>query len=148
MSLFEVLPDRAELEVRSSETPATCVRFFDWSRVDEYEVVFAVEAVADGLRACIGSVTVSVWDGAGNLSDFLSGLARDFRGWEGERIWLNNRLVLTATFGAGGHVHLGWTLRFNVFTEDSWECTLTTTLEAGEQMSALAAEAQAFLHQG
>lgn len=142
-----MIPEKPELVVRSAETPTLFMRLFDWSRVDEHEVVFAVEAVADGLRARIDSVTVSVWNGAGDLIDFLAELARDFRGWEGERVWLNNRLVLTAMFGAGGHVHLRWTLRLNPFTEDTWECSLTTTLEAGEQMTALANDARSFLHQ-
>ncbi|MGV9288246.1 DUF6228 family protein [Streptomyces sp. NPDC003719] len=30
----------------------------------------------------------------------------DFRGWEGERVWSNNHLVVTAVFGSGGHVSL------------------------------------------
>lgn len=124
------------------------MRLIDWVRIDEYTALFAVEAVAEGLHARVDRVTISYWDGAGDLSDFLADVARDFRGWEGERIWLNNHLVLTATFGSGGHVHLRWTLRFDVFAEDSWECNVTMTVEAGEQMSALAADAREFLHQG
>ncbi|MFB7115870.1 DUF6228 family protein [Streptomyces sp. NPDC056190] len=34
-----------------------------------------------------------------------NGLARDFRGWEGERVRANNHLVVTASFRSGGHVH-------------------------------------------
>ncbi|WP_260867679.1 DUF6228 family protein [Streptomyces sp. SAJ15] len=148
MSVFEFSAERPELVVRSPGASSTYIRLFDWARVDEYEVAFAVEAVADGLRACLDSVEVSVWDGVGDLADFLDGLARDFRGWEGKRTWTNNRLVLTAAFQAGGHVRLSWTLRFGIFAEDSWECALTTTLEAGEQMSGLAADVRSFLHQG
>jgi hypothetical protein len=147
VSVFEVLPEQSELTVQSSGYQATSVRFFDWSRTDENEVVFAGEAVTGDLRACIDTVTVSVWDGVGDLSDFLAGMARDFRGWEGERVWLNNHLILAATFGSGGHVHLTWTLRSGNFPED-WRCSLTTTLEAGEEMAVLAADARGFLHQG
>ncbi|GDY69457.1 hypothetical protein SAV14893_088500 [Streptomyces avermitilis] len=62
---------------------ASTVRLFDWSRADEYEVAFAVEAVADGVRARFDTVTATVWD---DMGGFFDGLARDFRGWEGERV--------------------------------------------------------------
>ncbi|MFF0001397.1 DUF6228 family protein [Streptomyces avermitilis] len=81
---------------------------FDWSRADEYEVALAVEAVADGVRARFETVTATVWD---DMGEFFDGLARDFRGWEGERVWANNHLVVTATFSPGGHVFLSWSLR-------------------------------------
>ncbi|MEJ8640248.1 DUF6228 family protein [Streptomyces sp. MS1.HAVA.3] len=148
MSLFEVSAEWSELVVRSPATPSTYVRLSDWVRVDEHEVAFAVEAVADGLRAQLDSVSVSVWDRAGDLTEFLDGLAGDFRGWEGERAWVTNRLVLTATFHAGGHVRLRWGLRSGMFAEDPWECSVTTTVEAGEQMSRVASDVRSFLHQG
>ncbi|WP_181871014.1 hypothetical protein [Sphaerisporangium album] len=56
-----------------SGSPAVSIWFFDWSRTDEFEVVFAVEAVDDGLRARIETVIVSAWDGAGYLTEFLDG---------------------------------------------------------------------------
>ncbi|MFB6958003.1 DUF6228 family protein [Streptomyces sp. NPDC056309] len=46
-----------------------------------------------GVRTRLETVTVTVW---GNLGEFFDGLARDFRGWEGERVWANNHLVVTA----------------------------------------------------
>ncbi|MGW2275294.1 DUF6228 family protein [Streptomyces yangpuensis] len=148
MSLFEVSAEWSELVVRSPTTTATYVRLFDWARVDEHEITLAVEVVADGLRARLDSVSVSVWDRAGDLTEFLEGLAADFRGWEGERSWVTDRLVLTATFHSGGHVQLSWGLRFGIFAEDSWECSVTTTLEAGEHMSRVASDVRSFLHQG
>lgn len=102
-----------------------------------------MEAIDDGVRARIESVTVTVWD---NMSEFFDGLARDFRGWEGERVWGNNNLVVTATFGSGGHVYLGWTPRSGFFPGD-WNCTVTTVIEAGEEMTAVAAELRAFLRE-
>ncbi|MFF3957183.1 DUF6228 family protein [Streptomyces sp. NPDC001890] len=143
MSLIEVVPGQVELVVGRSGALAPSVRLFDWSRADEYEFAFAVEAIDDGVRARIESVTVTVWD---NMSEFFDGLARDFRGWEGERVWGNNNLVVTATFGSGGHVYLGWTLRSGFFPGD-WNCTVTTVIEAGEEMTAVAAELRAFLRE-
>ncbi|MEU3607967.1 DUF6228 family protein [Streptomyces sp. NPDC035033] len=146
--MFEVSAECSELVVRSPETPSTYVRLFDWARLDEHEAAFAMEAVADGLHARLDSVSVSVWDSAGDLTEFLDALADDFRGWEGKRTWVTNQLALTATFHAGGHVQLRWDLRPGVFAEDSWTCSVTTTLEAGEQMSRLSSDLRSFLHQG
>nr|WP_202436923.1 DUF6228 family protein [Streptomyces sp. SID5910] len=120
------------------------VRLFDWSRADEYESAFAVEAVADGVRARLETVTVTAWD---DMCAFFDALARDFRGWEGERVWSTNHLTVTAVFGSGGHVDLGWALRPGPFSGD-WTCTVTTVIEAGEGMTAVAEDLRAFLHQG
>ncbi|MDI9889240.1 DUF6228 family protein [Streptomyces sp. HNM0645] len=144
MSLIEVGPGQVELVVRGPGALAASVRLFDWSRADEYETVFAVEAVADGVRARLENVTVTVWD---DMSEFFDGLARDFRGWEEERVWSNNHLVVTATFGSGGHVYVDWTLRSGFFPGD-WKCTVTTVIEAGEGMTAVAADLREFLGQG
>lgn len=143
VSLIEVDSGQVELVVRGSGAQAPSVRLFERSRADEYEFAFAVEAIDDGVRARLETVTVTVWD---NMSEFFDGLARDFRGWEGERVWGNNRLVVTATFGSGGHVYLGWTLRSGFFPGD-WNCTVTTVIEAGEGMAAVAADLREFLRE-
>ncbi|WP_327075280.1 DUF6228 family protein [Kitasatospora purpeofusca] len=99
MSLIEMVPGQVELVVRGAGAgagaSAALVRLFDrpWA---EYEVAFGVEAVDDGVRARLEDVTVTVWD---DMGGFFDGLARDFRGWEGERVWVNNHLVVTAGFG-------------------------------------------------
>ncbi|WP_277751109.1 DUF6228 family protein [Streptomyces hoynatensis] len=89
MSLIEAASGRVELLVRGPGTPAASVRLFDWSRVDEYETAFAVEAVAEGVRARLDTVTITSWD---DMDAFFDGLARDFRGWAGERVWNGNNL--------------------------------------------------------
>ncbi|EFE64757.1 conserved hypothetical protein [Streptomyces viridosporus ATCC 14672] len=98
MSLIEVGPGQVELVVRGPGALAASVRLFDWSRADEYETVFAVEAVADGVRARLENVTVTVWD---DMSEFFDGLACDFRGWEG------NGSGSTTTW-RDGDLRLGW----------------------------------------
>lgn len=143
VSLVEVVPGQFEVVVRGSGAQALSVRLFDWSRADEYEFAFAVEAIDDGVRARLETVTVTVWDA---MSEFFDGLARDFHGWEGERIWSNNHLIVTATFGSGGHVYLRWTLRSGFFPGD-WNCTVTTVIEAGEGMTAVAADLREFLRE-
>lgn len=132
---------KPELVVRGAGARAGSVRFSDWARADEYEAAFTVEAVDAGVRARIERVTVTVWDA---MDDFFDGLARDFRGWRGERVWITNQLVVAAVFGSGGHVLLSWTLRSGFAPED-WTCTVTTVVEAGEGMTAVAAGVREFL---
>ncbi|MFJ3214013.1 DUF6228 family protein [Streptomyces flaveolus] len=129
MSLIEVGPGQVEVVVSGTGAMAPRVRLFDWARADEYESAFAVEAVADGMRARLENVTVTVWD---DMSAFFDGLARDFRGWEGERVWNTTHLVVTATFGSGGRVSLGWTLRPDPFSGD-WTSTVTTMTRPGKE---------------
>ncbi|MFW6721640.1 DUF6228 family protein [Streptomyces sp. MAR4 CNY-716] len=143
MSLIEVGPGQVELVVQGPGAQASSVRLFDWSRADEYEAAFAVEVVADGVRARLDTVTVTVWD---DMGAFFDGLARNFHGWEDERVWVNNHLAVSATFGSGGHVYLSWTLRSGFFPGD-WACTVTTVIEAGEGMTAVAADVREFLGQ-
>jgi hypothetical protein len=83
--------------------------------------------------------------GERHLSQFLDGLAADYRGWSGTRSWAANDLKLAATFHPGGHVELRWTLRSWASRQDSWEASVTTWLEAGQQMTMLAADVRAFL---
>ncbi|MFL6145140.1 MAG: DUF6228 family protein [Labedaea sp.] len=78
-----------------------------------------------------------VWDD--DLTRFLEGLADDFRGWDGERVWSVNHLALRAVFHSRGHVSLTSTLRPWI-SRDTWEASITTWQEAGEQMTGLAAD--------
>ncbi|WP_406642442.1 DUF6228 family protein [Amycolatopsis sp. WGS_07] len=105
---------------------------------------FTVRAQAPGLDARLEGVTNYV-TGRG-LARFLDGL--DFRGWEGERRWVNadRDLIVSATFRSGGHIDLAWTLRpwrRSVYGE--WKATVTTTMEAGAEKDDLAAQLHAFL---
>ncbi len=108
-----------------------------------YELYVTVELLADGLRARFDKVLFSPWE-HDDLLEFLDGLAADFRGWTGERTWRTNHLTLDAGFGSGGHIQLDWTLCPTTISPP-WRTTVTTWIEAGEQMSALAADARSFL---
>jgi hypothetical protein len=99
-------------------------------------------AQADGLNARVDGGEVRVWDD--DLARFLEELADDFRGWDDERVWSVNHLALRAVFHSRGHVSLTWTLRPWV-SRDTWEASITTWQEAGEQMAALAADVRHFL---
>ncbi|MFE3988954.1 DUF6228 family protein [Nocardia tengchongensis] len=78
---------------------------------------------------------------------FLDGLASDYRGWSGERIWCTNHLAIEAGFSSGAHVELRWTVS-PTLTDLSWRATVSTRIEAGEQISALAVDTRSFLTRG
>jgi hypothetical protein len=136
--------DPAELTIRCLEDPAVSIRLYDRFFPDQYGIGFSVEASADGLHALVGPVEVWVWDDA-DLPSFLANLAESFRGWTGERAWRTNHLELRAVYHSRGHVALTWTLQPWITRPDSWRASVTTWLEAGAQMSNIAAEMQAFL---
>ncbi len=126
--MIEVEPGQVELVVQGAGASACSVRLSGWSREDEYAASFAVEAINEGVRARLATATVTVW---ANMDGFFDSLARDFRGWEGERVWTSSHLEVTVAFGSGGHVYLDWTLRSGFFP-GNWRCTVTTVIEADE----------------
>ncbi|GIG71017.1 DUF6228 family protein [Phytomonospora endophytica] len=75
---------------------------------------------------------------------FLGSLALDFRGWPGERTWRSpdTALHVTATHDGLGHVHLRWTVTDGRL-DPGWELTVTTIVDAGEDMRRLAADVRA-----
>lgn len=89
--------------------------------------------------------SVRTWDGDG-LDSFLSALAEDFRGWEGERTWhsLEYDLTISAEHHSGGCVHLTWGIHDRPPVEQ-WHFEATTVHAAGEDMRNLAAEVRSFL---
>jgi hypothetical protein len=131
-----------DVVVRCQEDPGTVIRLIDRHFPDQYGVAFSVIAQADGLNARVDGGEVWVWDD--DLTRFLEGLADDFRGWDGERFWSVNHLALRAVFHSRGHVSLTSTLRPWI-SRDTWEASITTWQEAGEQMTGLAADVHQFL---
>jgi hypothetical protein len=137
--------DKPGVTVRCQDNPAVGVKFRDRFSFDEDSVHYAVELGAPGLAARVNEVVAWKWDS--DLVPFLEELARDYRGWNGERAWQTNDqdLAVTAVFRSGGHVGLTWTLRPWPKAAGGWTASVTTWLEAGEQMTALASDVQQFL---
>lgn len=131
--------------IRCSHDPDLLIQLSNRQFIDGDETVFSIEAKADGLRAAIPDVTVSIWDGAGDLAAFLQQLAADFRGWPGKRTWHTNQLTFEADFHSGGHVELTWKLRPWFPQRAGWEASIATWIEGGQQLTALASDVQAFL---
>uniref|UniRef100_UPI001FDEF3CA DUF6228 family protein n=1 Tax=Streptomyces megasporus TaxID=44060 RepID=UPI001FDEF3CA len=102
------------------------------------------DSILSGNRASIRPGAVH-WDA--DLAAFVAGLAADYQGWEGERVWqtFDGDLAVSAVFRTGGHVGLTWTLRPWPNATGGWAASVTTWLEAGEQMSSLASDVEGFL---
>jgi hypothetical protein len=111
-----------------------------------------VQVLDDGLYA----ETTATIDGyaagrIGDLAGFIRQLADDWRGWQGSRVWraLENELTVEARHDGRGHVALGVTLRRSrhAYDEDAWSARVVFTLEAGQEMSALARSVESLLCQ-
>lgn len=135
--------DPDELVIRCLENPDTTVRMYDRYFPDEYGIGFSIELDADGMCARFGPVEVCVWDA--DLPAFVTGLSEDFGGWTGQRSWSTNHLTVDAGYHSRGHVALRWTLQPHLTHMDSWTASVTTWVEAGAQMSRLAANLRRFL---
>ncbi|CAM5277006.1 hypothetical protein STENM327S_06609 [Streptomyces tendae] len=137
--------DEPGVTVRCQDNSSVGVTFRDRFGLDADSVHYAVELRAPGLTSRLDEVVA--WSGDSDLAPFLEGLAADHRGWDGERSWQTNDrdLAVSAAFRPGGHVGLTWTLRPWPKGAGGWCASVTTWLEAGEQMASLAADVRHFL---
>ena len=92
-----------------------------------------------GLQA---SVLVSSYMFEG-FASFFGGLATNWKGWQGERVWnsLEGELTLKAMSDRTGHVHVVVNVRDGA--PPRWELSVVVALEAG-QLDGLAARAHVF----
>ncbi|MEU2929752.1 DUF6228 family protein [Streptomyces sp. NPDC007251] len=136
---------RPDVIIGCRDTPSVGVRLCDRGGVDADSVHYAVELWAPGLTARVDEVMA--WSPGRGLAAFLDELAAGYRGWDGERDWQTDDgdLVLSAVFRAGGHVGLTWSLRPWQKAAGGWSASVTTRVEAGEQMALLASEVRRFL---
>ncbi|MFJ4839374.1 DUF6228 family protein [Streptomyces sp. NPDC088746] len=131
--------------IRCQDNACVGIAFCDRFSFDADSVHYAVELEAPGLTARVNEVVAWIWDR--DLAPFLEGLAADYRGWDGERNWqtIDRDLAVTAVFRSGGYVGLTWTLRPWPTAAGGWAASVTTWLEAGEQMASLASDIRQFL---
>ncbi|MET8668141.1 DUF6228 family protein [Streptomyces tendae] len=137
--------DKPSATVRCQENPSVDVTFCDRFSFDADSVHYAFELQAPGLTARVDEVVAWIWDS--DLTTFLDELAAEYRGWDGERSWQTNDrdLAVSAVFRSGGHVGLTWSLQPWPQAAGGWGASVTTWLEAGEQMATLAADIRHFL---
>jgi hypothetical protein len=112
---------------------------------DGYTHQARVEIRADGLTAH----TIVTIDSATpqTLAEFFGQLDADWRGWDGERRWRALEGLAIEARHDGGHVLIavtikhGWYSRHaRAMTRDEWSARVVFTLEAGEQLRAVARE--------
>ncbi|WP_326689473.1 DUF6228 family protein [Streptomyces sp. NBC_01795] len=141
----DAIDEQVDVTVGCQDNLSVGVRFCDRFSFDEDSVHYAVEVWAPGLTARVDEVVAWLWDS--DLAPFLEKLAADYHGWEGERSWQTNDrdLAVSAVFRSGGHVGLTWTVRPWPDAAGGWSASVTTWLEAGERMSAFAADIRHFL---
>lgn len=137
--------DEPGVAIRCQENSAVGVKLCEPYSFDEDSVHYAVELRAPGLTARADDVVA--WGRGSGLAPFLEALASDHRGWHGERSWETDDvdLAVSAVFRSGGYVGLTWTLRPWPGSSGCWAASVTTWLEAGEQMTSLAADVRRFL---
>ncbi|MFD6421826.1 DUF6228 family protein [Streptomyces sp. NPDC060198] len=135
----------AGVSIRCQDNASVTVTLRGRSSSDADSVRYSVELRAPGLAARVDEVVA--WAGDNGLAAFLEELAADYRGWKGDRSWHTDDrdLTVSAVFRSGGYVGLTWTLRPWPRAAGGWGASVTTWLEAGEQMTSLAADVRAFL---
>ncbi|MFF9977989.1 DUF6228 family protein [Streptomyces erythrochromogenes] len=141
--------ERPHVAIRCQDNESVRVGFHDRRSSDGHCVHYCVAVEAPGMRARLDDAVAWIGDG-GDLAPFLEGLAADFTGWDGERCWQTNDrdLAVSAVFRSGGYIALTWTLRPWRHDAGGWGASVTTRLEAGEQMASLAADLRHFLEDG
>ena len=121
---------------------------------DGYVHLVQVELVDSGLSA--RGVCSLQGQGAEDLAGFLVGLADAWRGWTGVKSWtsLGAELAVEATHDGGARVTMAVTLRrprqvweaYRPPDESAtWSARLLLTVEAGEELAAIAQQAQTTL---
>ncbi|WP_020554040.1 DUF6228 family protein [Embleya scabrispora] len=147
--------DPDDVIIRCNDNPAIRIRLRDAVSPDDEVaarypasrlVHYTVEIQAPGMAAHLDRVVG--WTGeAREIAGFLTDLARDFGGWDGERRWHTDDrdLTVTAVFRSGGRVELTWELRPRRMGGCGWAASVTLVVEAGEQLAMLAADVRQFL---
>jgi hypothetical protein len=105
----------------------------------------AVELLGEGLNARAVVELPAAGDGEPGLARFFESLADSWRGWPGTRSWQSlgfGALRLDATHDGARRVWLAATLTPE---HDEWSARIVVSVEAGEQLRRIAAEARALL---
>jgi len=144
-SLDESTDVRPRVTIHCQDNASIIVTLRDRFSFDADSVHYAAEVSAPGLTARVNEVVA--WTGDSDLVPFLEGLAADYRGWDGARHWQtgDRDLAVSAVFRSGGYVGLTWTLRPWRKAAGGWGASVTTWVEAGEQMASLASDIRQFL---
>lgn len=101
---------------------------------------------ADGLTASTSAILMGRDQ---DLGRYFSGLAADWRGWQGVRRWeaLEHQVELEASHDGRARVTLAVTIRRSraAFAADAWSARVVIAIEAGEQLSTVASDLASLL---
>ncbi|MEU0935068.1 DUF6228 family protein [Embleya sp. NPDC005971] len=147
--------DPNDVIIRCNDNPAIRIRLRDAVNPDDEVAVrftasrlvhYTVEIHAPEMAAQLDRVVGWVGE-TREIDGFLTDLARDFGGWDGERRWHTDDrdLTVTAAFRSGGRVELTWELRPRRLGGCGWAASVTLVVETGEQLAALAGDVRRFL---
>lgn len=107
---------------------------------DGYVRTADAEIRADGMAART-TVTFSIESGRADLARFLTGLASDWRGWEGTRHWqaMGHEMEIDARHDGRATVTLAVTVRrpARAWADDAWSARVVFAVEAGEELATL-----------
>ncbi|MGV9214597.1 DUF6228 family protein [Micromonospora sp. RB23] len=112
---------------------------------DGYILAVRSEISDEGMMAKTSATLAGRWAPEDEtLEWFFQSLADDWRGWEGKRNWcsLDGELQIDAHHDGRGHVAIGVTLRRarQAYADDAWSARTVLMVEAGEEMTRLAAD--------
>ena len=105
---------------------------------------FSAVLVDDPLSA---RVTVAHVGGGLDLDQYFAGMAVEWRGWKGSKVWESTarEIRLEAVADGKGHVLLTVTLQSGWLSSSGWQAQANIVIEAG-QLDRLAEDARAFCH--
>ncbi|MEV1017482.1 DUF6228 family protein [Micromonospora sp. NPDC049751] len=117
---------------------------------DGYVWVVRAQISDDGVTAETTATLAGRWAPENEgLGWFFQSLADDWRGWRGGRTWrsLEGAMEIDAHHDGSGHVAIGVLLRRarQAYTDDAWSARVVFTIEAGEEMTSLAADVRGLL---
>ena len=115
--------------------------FSDSRKVQRFQVTVHAEGIA---------ASVVAWDsyddGFEQLARFFEGMAADFRGWEGERVWKTAEPAfwLTARHDRSSRITLRVGLECGS-PDDAWRATVPVTLDPGTALELAASGLRRFV---
>lgn len=127
------------LEIAGWETDAPSSRF------DYLDVTLT----AASLRASTQVYNCHYVDGMGSLLSFLQDMAKNWRGWQGEKRWesLEGDLKMIGTSETLGHINIVVELRSGLGDPFAWDVRCNLVLESW-QLDVLAGQAKKFFSYG
>jgi hypothetical protein len=107
---------------------------------------FGVSLSSAGLRAETRIYKFDYPYGANTLAEFFSDVSANWRGWEGEKVWVSIEydFKLTCISDSLGHVFMTVLLDSDAGGSHNWQVKYDLTLEAG-QLDAIARDVKRFL---